>query len=41
MPYLKTWFYTTVLMQASVLREDDGSIAAITPDYYPEDCMKT
>jgi cellobiose phosphorylase len=30
--------YTTVIMQASVLREDDGSIAAITPDYYPEDC---
>lgn len=30
--------YTTVIMQGSVLRQDDGSIAAITPDYYPDHC---
>lgn len=32
--------YTNVIMQASVLRQDDGSIAAITPDYYPESCRE-
>jgi len=28
--------YTNVIMQSSILRKDDGSIIAITPDYYPE-----
>ena len=30
--------YTNVIMQASVLKQDDGGIAAISPDYYPESC---
>ena len=30
--------YTNIIMQASVLSQDDGGIAAITPDYYPESC---
>jgi cellobiose phosphorylase len=28
--------YTNVIMQSSILRKEDGSIVAITPDYYPE-----
>jgi cellobiose phosphorylase len=28
--------YTNVIMQSSILRKEDGSIIAITPDYYPE-----
>ncbi len=28
--------YSNVIMQSSILRKDDGSIIAITPDYYPE-----
>lgn len=28
--------YTNVIMQSSIIRKDDGSIIAITPDYYPE-----
>lgn len=30
--------YTNVIMQASVLMQDGGEIAAISPDYYPEPC---
>ena len=32
--------YTNVIMQASVLMQDGGGIAAISPDYYPEQCRE-
>ncbi len=32
--------YTNVIMQSSILRKDDGSIMAISPDYYPEPCKE-
>ena len=32
--------YTNVIMQSSILRKDDGSIMAISPDYYPEPCRE-
>ncbi|HAA42518.1 MAG TPA: glycosyl transferase, partial [Ruminiclostridium sp.] len=32
--------YTNVIMQASVLMQDGGGIAAISPDYYPEQCRQ-
>ena len=32
--------YTNVIMQSSVLMQDGGGIAAISPDYYPEQCRQ-
>ncbi|NLD50356.1 MAG: glycosyl transferase, partial [Clostridiaceae bacterium] len=32
--------YTNVIMQSSILRNNDGSIMAIGPDYYPEPCRE-
>ncbi|HPD01082.1 MAG TPA: glycosyl transferase, partial [Acetivibrio sp.] len=32
--------YTNVIMQSSILRKEDGSIMAISPDYYPEPCKE-
>lgn len=32
--------YTNVIMQSSILTKDDGSIVAISPDYYPEPCRE-
>lgn len=32
--------YTNVIMQSSILTGDDGSIIAISPDYYPEPCKE-
>jgi cellobiose phosphorylase len=32
--------YTNVIMQSSVLMQDGGGIAAISPDYYPEQCRE-
>ena len=32
--------YTNVIMQSSILRKEDGSIMAISPDYYPEPCRE-
>ncbi|TYQ15227.1 UNVERIFIED_CONTAM: Cellobiose phosphorylase [Acetivibrio alkalicellulosi] len=32
--------YTNVIMQSSILKNGDGSIMAISPDYYPEPCRE-
>ncbi len=32
--------YTNVIMQSSILKREDGSITAISPDYYPQPCKE-